>query len=224
MGNKKQKKIKFEQTFKNVKQGDVLQVKGEWSGCDDRFDIVGDGEIKYVGDQEGVNAMIERIYAIGYESRNKQRDFDPMGSDEVCEAKTQIDDMKRALQEVVSDDYSEGVVGARSKNLLIGLCNDKIIEWPNQDKTWGSDDEYKPLENLLKKWDELDVEHKQFVFRVEVCGSGKYAAEPRYGAITGIALWKKCEQLGFIECVGSCSWIVTSEFKQVKCKLMGCGG
>ncbi len=89
------------------------------------------------------------------------------------------------------------------------------------------------MSGLLEKWDNLDSDHKKFVMRVRDGNGCKHAAEPcsidsdvrldppNEEYFESIALWKKAEETGFIECAGSYKWVITNKFRILESVLFG---
>lgn len=63
-------------------------------------------------------------------------------------------------------------------------------------------------------WEKLTLEEKKFVLRVEESNGQKYAAEP-YCDDKGNYFYEKCEELGFVKCVGSYKFIITEKFEEL---------
>ena len=84
------------------------------------------------------------------------------------------------------------------------------------------------MSDILENWNNLDSDHKKFVLRVMRGNGCKHSAEPcsidsdirldppHQEYFESIALWKKSEESGFIECTGSYKWIVTNKFRELE--------
>jgi len=87
------------------------------------------------------------------------------------------------------------------------------------------------MDELLKRWNELDREHKKFILRVRDSGDCKHGAEPTSIDSTerhdppndeyfkSIPLWEKAEESGFIKCAGSYKWMITDKYRDLENKL-----
>ena len=62
---------------------------------------------------------IEQIYGIGYVTRQKERDYDPLGSEAVCDA---IEEIRNLQQEV---ERLEGAIATHNKECDFLCVNDK---------------------------------------------------------------------------------------------------
>ena len=89
-------------------------------------------------------------------------------------------------------------------------------------------------EKIVSDWNKLDSDHKKFVLRAKDSGGGKHACEPHsvdsenlcdsdfpeYG-FKQVCLWEKCEESGFVDCVGSYKWVSTAKFAALQAILFG---
>ena len=89
-------------------------------------------------------------------------------------------------------------------------------------------------EKIVSDWNKLDSDHKKFVLRAKDSGGGKHACEPHHVDTAELwdtrhpefgfkqtSLWVKCEESGFVDCVGSYKWVSTAKFAALQAILFG---
>lgn len=100
----------------------------------------------------------------------------------------------------------------------------------NLEKCWELQEElikmYEELEEpqekpVIKEWESLSKEEKEFVLRVSKNEGTKYGAEPYCDYANNINLWENPEKLGFIQSLGSYKFVVTEKYKEIENVLKG---
>jgi hypothetical protein len=61
--------------------------------------------------------MIEQIYRIGYVTREKERDYDPMGNATVCEAIERLERLSQLAKQVAKGNFNQADVIKEAKEL-----------------------------------------------------------------------------------------------------------
>lgn len=73
--------------------------------------------------------------------------------------------------------------------------------------------------SIKEDWDKLDQDHKRFILRVRDSNGCKHGADSSY--TKDVVLWNKAEKSGFIRCIGSFKWVVTSKYYDLEKELFG---